>query len=128
MNKYVQVASVVALAVASASASAWWGAAPCVTADQQKAMVEQQQAAAQQHQAQFQAMTEQRAKAMEEMMKARQAAAQQAPGFAPMDPFNGQARHGPFQRPGPPDAPVPGHARASAVRRNAADARLPGHA
>ena len=89
MNKLVQTASVLALAIASASASAYWGGAPCLTEEQQKAMAEQQQAAAKQYQAQFQAMAEQRAKAMEEMMKAQ---GTQGPGFAPMDPFYGQGR------------------------------------
>ena len=82
MKKFVQAASVIAFTVASASVSAGWGGA-CLDADQHKAMVEQQQA-------QFQAMAEQRAKAMEEMMNAQRTAGAQFPGYGRMDPFSRQ--------------------------------------
>ena len=125
MKTLVQAVSVIAFTVASASASAWYGA-PCATEEQHKAMVEQQQAAAKQHQAQFQAMAEQRAKAMEAMMQSRR--------DMPMDRTFGQARPMPAfpamperprfgEMPQMPEMPAfPAMPERPEVRRDAADA------
>ena len=78
MNKMVQAASVIALAVAASSAGAWYGAPNQAAADQQRAFEQQQQAFLEQRQA----MAAQRAKVAEQAMAARrQFAEQQAARF-----------------------------------------------
>jgi len=88
MNKIVQAALVIALAVAASSAGAWYGApnqAGDMTDQQQQAAANQQRAFEKQQQAfleQRQAMAAQRAKAAEQAMAARrQFAEQQAARF-----------------------------------------------
>jgi hypothetical protein len=121
MNKMVQAASVIALAVAASSAGAWYGApnqAGCMTDQQQQAAADQQRAFEQQQQAfleQRQAMAAQRAKAAEQAMATRRQFAEQqaarfkdAPQPAPaMDPRLGNVAAPAWGGPAFPARPEP---------------------